>query len=194
MPGEIAAIYEAGGIGFRKAIGGLPILYFMTHSRTTHLKEGRRSEHRSPMSPCWQVPYRVANWVAGPLLPPKSKILLWEMVIVLSEAIIFLYISGNCNLQNSVGKDEGGDRKSWWPTVPWCFCPKSLSQCSLSWQQSRNSSGLVVRDSVSSCPSDSNIRGMCLSQFSKALLEKPLGITLDVGIWMWHLAGDLRWS
>lgn len=134
MPGEIAAIYEAGGIGFRKAIGGLPILYFMTHSRTTHLKEGRRSEHRSPMSPCWQVPYRVANWVAGPLLPPKSKILLWEMVIVLSEAIIFIYLeTATCKIQ--WGRMKVGIESHGGPLCPDVSVPRACH--SARWADSR---------------------------------------------------------
>lgn len=199
LPERITLIHEAHGVRFRETTGSLCILCFMIRSRSTPSKE---SEHPlgiwASLSHCWlansesQGPYRAANsnWTFFYLQYPQSCFLFTALL----EAIKYLCVSGDRNFQTTVGTDEVGMEGQ---VVVHC----ALADLSL-WIVYRQGAGHsvcwaiadhefigLVCQRICSCPSGSD---NVLPQYSKAMEEKTLGITLDMSISIWPRVRDLK--
>lgn len=199
LPERITLIHEADGVQFRETTGSLCILCFMIRSRSTPSKE---SEHPSgslsiplPLLACWlRKP--------GSIQSCKQQLDLFylqfpqscPLVTALLEAIKYLCVSGDCNFRTAVETDEVGMEGQ---VVVHC----ALADLSL-WIVYRQGAGHSVCWAIAdhefigwvcqricSCPSGSD---NVLPQYSKAMEEKTLGITLDMSISIWPLVRDLK--
>lgn len=107
LPGGITPKYEADEDGFRKTVGGPFVRCLIIQSRSIHLKEDREVEPPFPTVSLLTQDARLhAELQTEQLAPLWCHTLLFGMVML--QAIIFLCVSGDCNFQNLVGKNEVG--------------------------------------------------------------------------------------